>query len=893
MKNECQPKFNRKTMSLIILGELENKLPFYLILIIFLLLGACKTGEVTVPQENSEEPVVSEEEEKIVEQRKSDSLAYLSLVQARESEIENYKASETKDFDIIHTDLDLAFDFKRQAVIGKAVLTIKPYFYSQKELVLDAQDFELGRIYLTGGGDSLSLGYRYDQQKIRIYLPDELTKEDTFEISMSYTAFPEQNAGEGSEAITDTKGLYFIDPLDTVPEKPTMIWTQGETEHNSKWFPTRDVPNERFTQLIKLTVQDTLVTISNGELIRQEDLGNGLRKDYWEMTNSHAPYLAALAIGDFGKVSDSWNDIPLGYYVEKGYEKGAAKVFENTPEMVGFFSRILGVDYPWPKYDQIVVRDFVSGAMENTTASIFMEELRLDEREAIDSEWDYIIAHELFHQWFGDYVTTESWSNLTLNEAFANYSEFLWNEHKYGADEAKLKLVTEMENYFAEAEAKQVDLIRFDYRDSEDMFDSHSYSKGGVVLHMLREFLGDEAFFAGLQLYLKDNALQSVEVHDLRLAMEEVSGKDLNWFFNQWFLDKGHPDLSFEIDYSQPENILISVRQNQDLQTTPLYTLPFEVSWYEGEDRKSKKFVLERAFQQFALENEQPVDLVLIDEGKNLLAKRTIEQSTSQYVKQFESSSLGIARYEALDTLTSREAANELELLIPKAIKDEFWAIREFALSYLQSNPAIIDSASGLEETILEIAESDPKNSVRAGAIDVLGNISPDKYQTTFQLMANDSSYLIAGSALMALTSLEEEPLNADFLEEFAEETNFRMVIPVADYYIAESIPNKGGWFFEKANVITGEGFYYFLGYFSEYFIRFPEEGSGQAKEFLYTKMKNDSKSFVRLGAFQGLLGFADDPVVVERLNDLAKQETNNELKMYFNYFLESLKEEN
>ena len=199
--------------------------------------------------------------------------------------------------------------------------------------------------------------------------------------------------------------------------------------------------------------------------------------------------------------------------------------------MIRYFEDLLQVKYPWPKYDQIVVRDFVSGAMENTTASIFMEELRLTEREAIDSEWDYIIAHELFHQWFGDLVTTESWANLTLNEAFANYSEYLWNEHKYGDDLAKLKLIVEMETYFQEAETKQVNLIRFDYEDAEDMFDAHSYSKGGVILHMLRDYLGDELFFSGLNLYLTSHAFQSVEVHDLRLAFEKVSGEDFELVF--------------------------------------------------------------------------------------------------------------------------------------------------------------------------------------------------------------------------------------------------------------------------------------------------------------------------------------------------------------------------
>jgi aminopeptidase N len=401
------------------------------------------------------------------------------------------------------------------------------------------------------------------------------------------------------------------------------------------------------------------VSISNGRLLKQETLGNGLRKDYWKMDLPHAPYLVAIAVGDFAKVTASHGDLPLGYYVEKGFEKGAAKVFASTPQMIGYFEKTLGVPFPWQKYDQIVVRDFVSGAMENTTASIFMEELLLDEREALDSEWDYIIAHELFHQWFGDLVTAESWSNLTLNEAFANYSEYLWNAHRYGQDQADLKLVVEKEGYFAEAETEPKELIRFNYADAEDLFDAHSYNKGGLVLHMLRRQLGDAAFFKGLNLYLTKHGFQAVEAHDLRLAMEQVSGQDLNGFFNQWFFVKGHPELTVEVDYSKPENLLLRFSQVQDLNEIPVFQLPITVSWYEGTVRKTKTVQLTKAEQEIVLENGNPISLVYVNEGQEILMKGNQVLSNAQYLRQFQESQLGVARYAALDSLVSREAAEE------------------------------------------------------------------------------------------------------------------------------------------------------------------------------------------------------------------------------------------
>ncbi|GMQ26230.1 hypothetical protein Aoki45_29120 [Algoriphagus sp. oki45] len=850
-------------------------------------LAACKSEQ---PISSSSEPQITAYPDR---EKKQDSLDRIFLMRQKENVLENYKASATRDFDILHTDLDLSFDWSNQSVIGKAILTIKPFFYSQKNLQLDAKDYEMGAVYLLDGENRQKLNYGYNERELTIYLTKEFGAVDTFLVEINYQAFPERNSGAGSQAITDTKGLYFIDPLDTIPGKPRMIWTQGETEHNSKWFPTIDHPNERFTQLFKLTVEDSLVTISNGRLVRQESLEGGMRKDYWEMDLPHAPYLAALAIGNFAKVEDRHGDLPLGYYVEKGYEKGAEKVFAHTPEMIAFFEEKLGYHFPWQKYDQIVVRDFVSGAMENTTASIFMENLLLNEREAIDSDWDYIIAHELFHQWFGDLVTAESWSNLTLNEAFANYSEYLWNEYKYGKDEAALKLIAEMEGYFSESEEKLDRLIQFQYEDEEDLFDAHRYNKGGVILHMLRLYLGDDAFFAGLNEYLRRHAFQSVEVHDLRLAFERVSGKDLNWFFNQWFLDRGHPELIFDIDYSIPENILISVHQVQSLEESPVFQFSLEVSWYEGKERKSRRFFVNKGFQQFALGNETPLTQLYIDEGKNLLARRTQEMNASQYQRQFEESLLGVARYEALDSLIARKSEVELESILTKALQDSFWAIREKALGILQLDPSWAEKIPGIEEAVFTLAENDPVNSVQAGALEVLASWDVDKYQPLFQRKVNAPSYLVAGSALTGLVLSGEDSQEVEFFERFESENNFRMVIPLAEFYIDQSIAGKGEWFFEKSSQLTQEGLYYFLGYFSEYFIRMPEEGAQEAIGYLFNLMGRSTQNYLRMGAFQALMGFADQPDVVAKLKEIASKEQDPQLRNYYDYFLQVLSDEN
>ena len=804
-----------------------------------------------------------------------------------------YQASATRSMDLVHMDLDLRFDWKNQQVIGKAKLSLTPYFYPQKIVVLDAQDFEFGRVAWMDKGQLETLSYRYDNQEIQIYLPEEASVGDTVELEVNYVAFPEKNSGEGSAAITDTKGLYFIDPLDTIPGKPTMLWTQGETQHSSKWFPTIDRPNERLTHDIWLTVPDSMVSISNGRLLKQESLGNGMRKDHWKMDLPHAPYLVAIAVGDFAKVTASHGDLPLGYYVEKGFEKGAAKVFASTPEMIAYFEKRLGVPFPWQKYDQIVVRDFVSGAMENTTASIFMEELLLDEREALDSEWDYIIAHELFHQWFGDLVTAESWSNLTLNEAFANYSEYLWNEKRYGQDQADLKLVVEKEGYFAEADAEPKELIRFNYADAEDLFDAHSYNKGGLVLHMLRRELGDAAFFKGLNLYLTQHAFQAVEAHDLRLAMERVSGRDLNWFFNQWFFAKGHPELRVEVDYSQSENLLLRFSQVQDLNEIPVFQLPITISWYEGEERKTRIVQVTKAEQELVLENDSPISLVYVNEGQEILMKGNQVLTNAQYMQQFKESQLGVARYEALDSLVSRDAAEELGVVLPLALEDSFAAIRERGLSLLQGGDQWKEILGGLEGKIYRLAEEDSNNKVRSGALEVLAEWNPSGYRGTFTRLARDPSYLVAGAALMSLAAVADPMVELSWMETFERETNFRMSVGLAEYYISTKVLGKGPWFEQTFSKLSGEGLYYFMGYYGSYFMDVEVADKEKAIRRLLAILEDHPKDFLRLGAFQTLMGFVMEEGVLDKMVAIAEKEQSKDLQSYYSYYLELLKEEN
>ena len=408
-----------------------------------------------------------------------------------------YKAEREKTHTLIHTKLKVDFNFKEKQLNGEAWVTAKAHFYATNKFVLDAKAMLIYEVSLKG----IKLEYEYDEYEITVKLPKEYTKEEEFTIYIKYTARPEKVKEKGSAAITAAKGLYFINAEGLDKNKPTQIWTQGETEGSSCWFPTIDAPNQKTTQEIYITVPNKYVTLSNGALISQTK-NKGNRTDYWKMTQKHAPYLFFLGVGEFEIIKDKYKNISVDYYVEKEYAKYAKDIFGDTPEMMHFFSDKLGVEFPWNKYSQIVVRDYISGAMENTTAVVHGEQAYQTPGQLIDeNKHENTIAHELFHHWFGDLVTSESWSNLTLNESFANYSEYLWQEYKYGKQAAEMYLYENIKLYIDGQEADKK-LVRFNYLDKEDMFDLVSYNKGGAILHMLRNYVGDEAFFTSLKTYL-------------------------------------------------------------------------------------------------------------------------------------------------------------------------------------------------------------------------------------------------------------------------------------------------------------------------------------------------------------------------------------------------------
>lgn len=702
--------------------------------------------------------------------------------EAKDPVLPVYQASATRLNDIIHTKLEVSFDWSKQYMYGKATITIKPYFYPTSVLELDARGMEIKQVALVTQTGKQDLKYTYADNILHINLDKIYTRAEQYTIYIDYISKPNELKKGGSFAITDDKGLYFINPEGKEKNKPRQIWTQGETQSNSVWFPTNDHPNERMTQEIYITTEKKYVTLSNGELISSSDNGDGTRTDYWRMDLPHAPYLAMMAIGEFAIVKDKWRGKEVNYYVEKEYEPYARAIFGNTPEMMEFYSTKLGVPFQWNKYSQIVVRDYVSGAMENTTATLHSEILQQTDREMLDGDHEVYVAHELFHQWFGDLVTCESWSNLPLNESFANYSEYLWEEYKYGLDAADEHSAEFRDGYLAESLRKKEPLIRFQYEDREDMFDAHSYNKGGQVLHMLRKYVGDEAFFASLKLYLETNKFKSAEIHNLRLAFEEVTGEDLNWFFNQWFLSPGHPELLIKTSYDETaKKQRVEIKQTQDFSKTPLFKIPMYIDVYSNGKVDREKVILTKVDEILYFDAAQRPDLVNVDAEKALLCRKKETKTVEEWAFQYAHAPLYLDRYEALTGLTDKAKDEKATQTLIAALSDKFWSLRKKAIAGLQN------CAPGheleIKNKLIALAKTDEKSAVKKAAIDLLSaNYKEDELKQVYKMALSDRSYSVAGAGLVAIAKADPKEGIA-LAKQFETEKNLDILSSVMDVY--------------------------------------------------------------------------------------------------------------
>ncbi|MCA9678415.1 MAG: M1 family metallopeptidase, partial [Myxococcales bacterium] len=535
--------------------------------------------------------------------------------------------------DVEHIALRLDLDPVAKLLRGTAHLDCAVLAPDTRWVVLDAVELTVGAVRV---GDAAA-PFAHDGLLLRIDLGGKRPAGERIAIEVDYEGRPR-------------RGLYFVGPDEGYPDKPLQAWTQGQDEDSRHWFPCFDQPHEKATSEVTVTVPHGWFALSNGELIEDEAIGDRRRLHY-KLDIPHSCYLVTLAAGELATLEHRWRDVLVTYHVARGLEAQAQRTLERTPRMLEVFSEKFGVDYPYSRYAQVFVADFIFGGMENTTATTLTDVVLLDERAALDHDVDSLVAHELAHQWFGDLVTCRDWGEGWLNEGFATYSEYVWREAYEGRDAADLELEDWAETYMGEDGGRYRRTIATKlYDEPIDIFDHHLYDKGGRVLHMLRYELGDDAFWGSLRHYLTKHRHGSVETRDLARAVEEATGRVLDWFFSQWVIDgDGHPELKVAFTWDPDTRLATAtIEQTHKVEgKTPRFRLPTRLRFrVDGQDVDVPVEVVDERHAFHVPLDAEPTQAIF-DPGRVMLAHVDTDKSQALWIGELEAATLAVDRIHA------------------------------------------------------------------------------------------------------------------------------------------------------------------------------------------------------------------------------------------------------
>jgi len=433
------------------------------------------------------------------------------------------QSERTRSYDALHYLIKIRLDLGQKAFEGATTVTLSSLREGLETCVLDAEEFTVSSVL---GNDGRPLGFEQTDKELAVRLPRPLA----FGEETSFTCF---YRGRDPKA-----GLRFFD---ATADNPRLVYSDSWPDHVHHWFPCYDYPNDKVTDEIVVTVERGLKAAANGRLLSTvEDEASGTATFHWSQDLPHSTYLIFLAAAPYVVVRDSYKTLPVSYWVYPGDADKAGPTYGRTPKMIEFFNRLYGYDYPWPKYDQVSVP--LGGGAESTSATAMTHRIMVGAGDEPDFPAIGIVSHELAHQWWGDLVTLRSWAHAWINESFATYSDYLYHRFEKGEDEGALDLQGKLESYLREAKTRYVRPIVTDRYDAPaDMFDAHTYPKGARVLHMLRSLLGDEPFFRTLSHFLRSYAFEAVDTGDFIRSVKTVTGRNLDWFFDQWLFKPGHP----------------------------------------------------------------------------------------------------------------------------------------------------------------------------------------------------------------------------------------------------------------------------------------------------------------------------------------------------------------
>ncbi|MBZ5702250.1 MAG: HEAT repeat domain-containing protein [Acidobacteriia bacterium] len=650
---------------------------------------------------------------------------------------ESYARS--RDYDLQHSKIALQFDLGARKVLGDVTHTLAVLREGAARLAFDSVGLTIQSVTLNGE----EARFETTADQLLVPLPAPAHSGEKFTVEIRYEGQPK-------------KGLYFILPDKNYPNRPKQIWTQGESEDTRYYLPTYDYPNDRLTTEMLVTVPAGWLTVSNGKLVSVRDAGQGQKTWRWVESVPSSTYLISLVAGEFDEVQETWRGKPVTYYAPRGRGERLAVNYSRTPAMLDLFSKKLGVDYPWEKYAQAMVDDFVAGGMENSSATTNTSSSLVHPKlapEYVTNE-DNLISHELAHQWFGDLLTCKDWGNIWLNEGFATFFEYLWTESHYGKDQAAYERWNNARGWFSQPDLFAKPIVRYDFNDSSE-FDGNAYGKGGWVLFMLRERIGEEAFFRGMKHYLEANRGKNVVTADFARAVEEATSDNIDQFLAQWVYGAGAPqfDLRYAYDAAKKE-VRLEVKQTQKLEgRVGLFRVPVEVEVTTASGAKSFPITVAKEAETFTFPADTAPLLVLFDKGGKILKSAEFHKETKEWIYQLKNAAELADRADAALALAKMKNDDAVLAALGESLQtDRAWGVRVTAADSLGEigGPAAA-------KLLLAALEKTPEPWVRNRIVSALGKIKEDTaVAAKLEAIARDDrSFRARAAALQALGRLK------------------------------------------------------------------------------------------------------------------------------------------
>jgi aminopeptidase N len=644
----------------------------------------------------------------------------------------------SRDYDLQNVRTHLRFDVEQKKVIGEVTESLAILRENVGELRFDSVGLTIDSVTL----NRQAAKFDVQPKELVVTLPQKARRGEHFEVTIRYSGQP-------------TKGLYFVLPDKNYPDQPKEIWSQGESEDTRYYIPIYDYPNDRTTAEMLLTVPGDWWTVSNGKLVGIKTEADGTKTWDWKQSETLSTYLISVVAGEFVEKKDSWRGIPVQYAVPKGQEFKIDPTFLRTKGMLDAFSDALDVKYPWAKYAQTSVDYFVEGGMENTSATTLTSRSLVHPKLAAESIYgsDELDSHELAHQWFGDLVTCKDWANLWLNEGFATYFEHYWTEKNFSKDDADYEFWADGNQWMNQKSLFRVPIVNRQIDDSLE-YEGNIYTKGGLVLNMLREKLGDQDFFRGLHHYLDVNRGHNVVTADLIKAIEQETAVNVDEFFQQWVYRAGAPKFEVAVKWDDlVDSVHLQVKQTQKVEgLVNLFHVPIEVEIATKSGMKTFPIDVSKDEEIFSFAVDGPPLMVIFDKGNKILKSVEFKREPAALIYQLQHGENVPDRAEAAKALGEVKGNAEVIAALGEAARtDAFWGVR------VESLRALGKIGGAEAEKQIQGALANEKPWVRDVAVGQLGNFKTDSSlgAQLGKIATDDAAYRVRNAAMQSLSQLK------------------------------------------------------------------------------------------------------------------------------------------